>query len=426
MALSTAKRGLASIIGGTAGGQLIALACAPLISRLFPPEQYGPFAIVNAAVLPLATVAALRLDLAIPLPDDDDEALDLAALALRVVAVVGTVLTAVAWWCRAWLVDLLRLETDPALLLWVPVVATLMSLFTVLNQVAIRWRLYRAIGRRNILQASVVSLAQVAMGALGWGAHGLALGLAVGQLAGVLSLAGSVRRRVQGPALARPPKYVDLLRRYKSFPLLMAPSGLVNALGLQAPLLVMAALYGTTVSGWLGMTQRILSLPIALIGVALSQVYLGEFGAAKRSGTVDLQRLFLKASTRLGAAGLGLALLLLLLAPGLFAWVLGDQWRASGDYARALAVASALQLVASPLSQTLIVMGRLKTQAVWDFIRLLLCVAAVATAHRSGQNGQTAVLWLGGAIAISYAASWALSWSSLRTRGSRPSTVLRG
>lgn len=419
MALSTAKRGLASIIGGTAGGQLIALACAPLISRLFPPEQYGPFAIVNAAVLPLATVAALRLDLAIPLPDDDDDALELAALALRVVAVVGTVLTAVAWWCRVWLVDLLQLEIDPTLLAWVPVVATLMGLFTVLNQVAIRWRMYGAIARRNVLQASVVSLAQVAMGALGWGAHGLALGLAVGQLAGVLSLTSSVRRRVPRPAHTRPPKYVEILRRYKSFPLLMAPSGLVNALGLQAPLLVMAALYGTTVSGWLGMTQRILSLPIALVGVALSQVYLGEFGAAKRSGTVNLQRLFLKASTRLGAAGIGLALLLALLAPALFAWVLGEHWRTSGEYARALAVASALQLLASPLSQTLIVMGRLKTQVAWDCARLSLCVGAVALAYASGQSAGGAVAWLGAIMAISYAASWALSWRSLKSGSDR-------
>lgn len=414
MGLSTARRGLLSIIGGTAGGQVIAFVCAPLISRLFAPAEYGPFAIVNAAILPLATAAALRLDMAIPVPDDDDEALRLASLGLRLVAALGAILAMIAWVLRLELVDLLHLQMDPTLLVWIPVVAALMGSFMMLNQVAIRWRMYGAIGRRNLLQASVVSLAQIAAGAAGWGAHGLALGLAVGQLAGVLSLAGSIRGRVPLTTRKSGPSDATMLRRYKSFPLLMAPSGLINALGLQAPVLLMAALYGSTVAGWLGMTQRILSLPIALVGVALSQVYLGEFSAAKRAGSVDLGRLFMRASARLGAAGVVLALGLVVLAPTAFAWVLGEEWRVSGDYARALAVASALQLVASPLSQTLIVMGRLKTQAAWDCARLALCTGVVATVHTTGQSAQVSILWLGSSIAISYAASWLLSWRSLR------------
>ncbi|WP_313715804.1 lipopolysaccharide biosynthesis protein [Arsenicicoccus bolidensis] len=419
MRLSAARRGLLSIIGGTAGGQVIALLCAPLISRLFPPAEYGPFAVVNAAVLPLATVAALRLDLAIPLPDEDGEALELATMGARIATLLGVILTAIAWWCRDWIAQILRLQIDPKLLVWIPIVAALMGGFTVLNQLAIRWRMYGAIGRRNILQAAVTSLAQVAMGVMGWGAHGLALGLALGQLAGVLSLWVSLRRCAPLSSAASPPQYAGLLRRYKSFPLLMAPSGLINALGLQAPLLMVAALYGATVSGWLGMTQRILSLPIALMGVALSQVYLGEFGAAKRSGTVDLRRLFFSASTRLGTVGLCSALMLTLLAPDLFAWVLGSEWRTSGEYARALAGASAIQMVASPLSQTVVVMGRFGWQALWDVGRLVLCVSAVVGGYFAGWPALLTIGGLGAAMAVSYAALWLLSRAAISDVGTR-------
>lgn len=159
--MSSARRGALAIVGGTAGGQLVALACAPIISRLVPPADYGPFAVVNAAIVALATVGALRLDLAIPVPDDDGEALDIARLALTTATVLGLVLTLVAWLAREPVVAAFDLDIDPSLLVWIPLTASLAGAFTVLNQLAIRRRMYAAIARRTMVQAAAVSLMQV-------------------------------------------------------------------------------------------------------------------------------------------------------------------------------------------------------------------------------------------------------------------------
>lgn len=412
--MSSARRGALAIVGGTAGGQLVALACAPIISRLVPPADYGPFAVVNAAIVALATVGALRLDLAIPVPDDDGEALDIARLALTTATVLGLVLTLVAWLAREPVVAAFDLDIDPSLLVWIPLTASLAGAFTVLNQLAIRRRMYAAIARRTMVQAAAVSLMQVGAATFHGGAHGLAFGLAAGQLIGIVTLVRALRTNDAAWHRHHRGSIRATLVRYRTFPLLMAPSGLVNSLGLQAPVLILASLYGTTVSGWLGMTQRVLGLPLALVGVALAQVYLGEFGAARRTRSPELMGLFLRTSARLLAVGLALGTALIGLAPWAFATVLGSQWRVSGDYARVMAVGLVCQLVAAPLSQTVVVMGKVSWQAGWDVFRLVLCAGVVVLGHHLAWPAPMTVTALGAAWALSYAALWVLSWWSLR------------
>lgn len=413
-----ARRGALAIVGGTAAGQAVVFLAAPLLSRLYPPEVFGPFAVINAVVLPFATFATMRLDLAVPVPDADEDADGLVTLGLRAAATVtltGVLVALVAGGSIA------RLVGVPAgqerLLVWIPVVGGLMAAFTLLNQAAIRARLYGAIARRNLLQSLGVTVAQVGLGLLGWTAHGLAAGLALGQLLGVVSLAASLRAHGAWPLRHRPGP--GLLRRYRSFPLVMMPSGVVNALGVQAPVVLVSAFYSATVAGWLGMAQRVLAMPISLIGLALAQVYLGEFGAARRAGSTRLERIFLRTSAQLAAVGLALAAVLAVAGPWLFATFLGARWEHSGEYTRALAVGLAAQMVASPLSQTLIVMGHQMQQAVWDVSRLALVVAAVVLAHAAGLNG-TETMWVIGLTSFAtYLAAWLLSWRAIRSSHDR-------
>lgn len=408
--MASTRRGVVAILGGTAGAQVIALASAPLISRLFSADQYGPFAVVTAASLPLAAVMALRLDLAIPAVEEEGDSLRVARLGIEAAAALTTGGMLLSWLGRSWLGDWLNLP-DPRIVAFIPLIAGVTAIYTVLNQVAIRERRYQAIGRRNLMQGGAVALLQLLAGAIGWGAAGLAVGAAGGQLLGVLSLAASLRDLDW--AISGGPRR-ELLRRFKVYPMLMAPSGLINALGLQAPVILTSIFYGHAVSGWLGMTQRILALPVGLIGLAISQVFLGEFGTARRKGGRDLRSMFSRATRSLTIAAVSMGAVIFAFAPWAFSVVLGDQWRISGLYAQALAAGMVAQMVAAPLSQTLIVLGRVRLQALWDLSRLLLCAGAVWIFHLRRSSPGEAVWALSIATALSYGASWSMSWWAVK------------
>lgn len=410
----SARRGVASILGGTAAAQVIALAAAPLISRLFTASEYGPFAVISAASLPLVALMALRLDLAIPAIDGEATTLRVARFGTEVAVFLMLAFALLGWVVRIPLAEALKIP-DARIIPTIPIIAGVTAIYTVLNQVAIRHRRYRAIGQRNLLQGAAVAGLQLVAGLVGWGSVGLAAGMAGGQFLGVVSLAYSLRDLEWIP-LSGNRGYI--LREFRSYPLLMAPSGLVNALGLQAPVILASASYGHDVSGWLGMTQRILALPVGLIGSAISQVYLGEFGAARRNGRRDLSKIFLRTSKILLASAVIMTSLVLIFGPWAFAFVLGAEWRNSGIYAQALAIGMGAQMVAAPLSQTLIALGRVKQQVVWDVGRLLACGGAVLMCQALGVTAAAAMWSLGITTTLAYAASWVMSlWAVM---GSRP------
>ena len=62
------------LVGGTAFAQLVGLICLPLLTRLYSPEEYTILGVYVAIVSILSVIACLRLEIAIPLPENDAEA----------------------------------------------------------------------------------------------------------------------------------------------------------------------------------------------------------------------------------------------------------------------------------------------------------------------------------------------------------------
>jgi O-antigen/teichoic acid export membrane protein len=413
-----AQRGFLTIIGGTAGGQLMGILISPVLSRVYSPADFGIFIVIFALSSTLGTIAALRFELAVPLAASEREAQSLATLGFvcsAVTAVVGSAFVA------AFGEGIVSLLHRPELMPWlrfVPPMAALLAGFMVLNQLAVRHRRYAAIGRRSLWQSGVMVTTQTATGLAGLQPGGLMLGMAVGQAAGLLSL-------LPGAGLASPAgrqgrKWRSLkqaLRDHRRFPLVLAPSGLINVLGIQLPVLILAYVYGSAVAGWLGLAQRVLGVPVTIVGTAIAQVYLGELAEIRRQGSPRAASLFDRTTRRLILASVPITLVLLLFGPAGFALVFGAPWRTSGEYAQALALGLAAQLVAAPLSQTLIAYQRPYLQLCWDIGRLVVAGGGVICCALAGASPLIAVWTLSMALVLSYVASWLLSRHVLHTVG---------
>jgi O-antigen/teichoic acid export membrane protein len=413
--LQGSRRGVVTILSGTAVGQGMALVAAPLLSRLFDPRDFGIFAIISALAVTAGTVAALRFELAIPLPEAEQHAQSLTAIALGTSLLTGAIgAAAIAIFGD----HIASAFNQPDLMPWLwfaPITATVMGGYLTLNQLAIRHQRYGAVGRRNLLQSVTLVLAQLGLGGAGVRPGGLVIGFGLGQFAGFLSLfPGASLRGATARAGRSRANLRAVARRYRRFPLYLGPAGLLNALGLQLPLLLIAYWYGSEIAGWLGMTQRVLALPVTLIGTAVSQVYLSELARAVRSDGARTRALFRKASLALAATGTVVAAVLLVLGPWLFALVFGNEWATSGHYARALALGLGAQFVAAPLSQTMIAMERQRLQLGWDIARVLSTFVVVGLAVHLELSALTAVWAVGTLSATMYAISWTMSLRAIR------------
>jgi O-antigen/teichoic acid export membrane protein len=144
----TTRRGVLAIAGGAAGGQFVAIAASPVLTRLYTPGDFGVFAVLIAITVTLGSIAALRYELAVLLPASDREALSLVFVGLisaTVIAVLGTAAVALLG------PEVAGAFSQAALMPWlwfVPAMSALMASYLLMNQLAVRQRRYAASGRR--------------------------------------------------------------------------------------------------------------------------------------------------------------------------------------------------------------------------------------------------------------------------------------
>lgn len=410
------SKGVFAISAGTALAQGVTVAAGPLIARIYSPSELGLYTIVAASSAILGAIASFRWDFAIPLPDKEEDAHSLVVLGLLSIVVTSLISVGILWLAGDTIARLMGNHQVMPWLLLAPVIAAGQAGMKVLNQLAIRHRRYSAIGRRATYRSIIIVGLQIGLGVAGARVGGLCLGLAGGNAAGALSLAPRAGFR---SAAARAGRTRAALRRnmvrYRRFALTLTSSSLLNVLGLQLPVLFIAGIYGSSVAGWLGLTQTLLALPVALLGQAVAQVYLGELSRSIRTGG-NYRRLFALATRNLLIVAVLLAVALAALAPEAFAFVFGERWRTSGLYAQAFAPALALQMLAVPLSQTLIVMGRQSVQLLWDASRLVIVAGTVILFGVLDQSAYSTI-W---AYSLTSSAAYACLWlfSKLAIAGS--------
>jgi O-antigen/teichoic acid export membrane protein len=159
---------------------------------------------------------------------------------------------------------------------------------------------------------------------------------------------------------------IEKAKKYREFPIYAAPASLLDAVSLQAPLLVLSYFYNAEYVGLFSLTIRVLAMPATLIGTAVGRVYHQRIAEARNSEPERLRSLILKSAKYLGLVVSGPVLVLVLFAPALFSFIFGEVWRDAGRFAQIIALAIGFRFVVSPLSTIIIVSGNIKLGAIWQ------------------------------------------------------------
>lgn len=148
------------------------------------------------------------------------------------------------------------------------------------------------------------------------------------------------------------------------------PSALLNMSGAYFLPIILAYFFIPDVVGSFSMSQQILSLPSALIGTAIGQVYIQRASEAKLKG--NIADIVLKTTLMLFRIGTFPILTIGLLSPSIFVPILGENWFLAGKMAQIISPWVALDFVYTPLSMTFIIMMLQKPAFVFVSIYTLL------------------------------------------------------
>lgn len=322
------------MMGGTAIAQAIPVLLSPVLTRLFSPEQFALFGLYVSLAAPLAVIATARYELAVMLPEKDEEARDLVWLALCMSVAISSLVALLIWLFKPQLTRSLGNSAISPWLLLLPVSVLLLGVYQVLSYWTNRRKRYQRLATSSVAQQAAAGITSVAAGVTRTVPSGLILGTLVGQATATTILGwqfwGADRGERRPPPLGR---LKAVARRYYQFPAFNMPYSLIGNLASGFGVIALSMFNYIQPAGYLSLARRVLFVPVSLLSSSLGQVYFQEAAVSFRSER--LERLTNQLLITIVELATPLFVFFVFWAPELFSLVFGPEWRMAGLYAAA-------------------------------------------------------------------------------------------
>ena len=246
-------RNVVTLMTGTTFAQALMILVAPILTRLYTPEDFGVFALYTSVLGILAVVSCWRYELAIVLPEKDEDAANLLVLSILICFSMAALTLLLVALFRTTLANLLGAPELAPWLWFMPLSLIAAGLFQVFNYWSTRRKQFKRLAVRQITQSTVISATQIGTGALypTVNAGGLIGGAILGQLTATGRLAWQIGRD-EGPKIRGAFNKLNMkqmLIRYKDFPLYSSWSGFLNTASAMLPALLLGYFFNPAVVG---------------------------------------------------------------------------------------------------------------------------------------------------------------------------------
>jgi O-antigen/teichoic acid export membrane protein len=397
------------LMSGTVLAQALGVLAMPIVTRLFAPEAFGVAAVFSSMAGIVGVVACLRYELAIMLPDSNEEAVNILGVSLLSVIIMTSLSALIVWLGNEKIISLLHAPQLKNYLWLVPVAIFIQGFFLALNYWNSRTKHFGRLSVAQIISSLTKQTTKLAAGFAGFVSGGVLIGTSV---LGIIASSGML-----GAQIWRDDKklFLDHIRwksigkgivRYKKFALLDTWGGLLNAISWQLPALMLSSFFSISVVGFYALGLAVIKTPLSVISGALSQVF---YQKASNEKTIkgNNGELVENLMDKLMFFGILPTAVLSMVGEELFTVVFGARWFEAGQYTQILAPWIFFWFISSPLSALFSVYER---QGSALFVHLLIFLTRVISLYIGGvyQNIYLALALFSGTGIITYAlvAAW--------------------
>jgi O-antigen/teichoic acid export membrane protein len=382
---------------GNALAQLIVLGLSPVIAYLYSPAAFGLFAAYTAIMYLLSVAVTAHYESTLMLPRRDRHA---GCLLLFVMMLCPTVAFCLGGFLVVFREPLAELMGAPRLAVWfwvLPVSIVMVGWYEALRYWTMRREAFSDVARNAVTRAAVGTGLACVIGV--WQPFpqapegGLILSHIVGEGVGNLLLVSRIYYRDRG-IVAWPgwPRLLATARRWRRLALSLAAGRAIAKCYDNLPVLAINWLFGPAAAGLYAWAERFTVLPAQLVATAIGDVYRQRATVEfHRHGRFDgLMRRTFTATTLIALLpyAIGIAL-----APTLFGWIFGPEWREAGVLAQILMVGGFFSFATVPVDKATVIFQRTRFILLWHLARLGLKLGAVAATAFWGLSLAT-LLWL--------------------------------
>jgi O-antigen/teichoic acid export membrane protein len=367
-----------TMMTGTAIAQAIPILISPVLTRLYKPKEFGVLALYMAIAYVVSVVAAGRYELAVILPDQEEDAVNIVLLSLLCSLIVSILTFLVVLFLNDRLAKFLRSEEISFWLYFIPLTVLLTGIYNTFYYWSTRKLQYKRLVVSKVSQTTSTAILNLLMGLKGCGSSGLVVGGIAGQATTTLVLGFQIWKDDKNKiGFIDKEKILRQLSRYRNFPMYSIPADFINVLANQLPVYVFGIYFGGAVVGFYALTQRVLGAPISLIASSIMDVF-KQRASSDYAKHGNCRGIFIKTLLGLTAISIVPFALFFYAAPAIFTLIFGEKWIVAGEYAQIMAIMFFFRFMSSPLSFVIYIAEKQNYDLVWQSALLVFTIISLS------------------------------------------------
>lgn len=347
--------------------QVILIITTPIITRLYSPTEFGEFTIFSNIAMILIPIINARYDLLIVNTKNDRSANILSQISFLISLLILLILIPI-FAISAWLYPNFILD-----FIFIIIMLFLVSLTNIFTNYLNKERKYKVLSLINVFRAGSMALLQIIFGLLALGSLGLIIGFSLSYIAGITLGYKTFKKHFN---IVRDKEETKaLFLENKNQLVYSTPSILLNSLSFSVVVFFIGILYTNTEVGIYGMAIRVLGIPVTVISLGLSKIFMQqandyyiEYG--------NFRNLLLKFSSILVIVSIILYVPLYLFSEELVNILLGHSWVDAITVIKIVIPLFVIRLIVSTVSLSVIVLQKQQLELI---LQALFLIGTTAT-----------------------------------------------
>ncbi|HHP7505098.1 TPA: type 8 capsular polysaccharide synthesis protein Cap8K [Staphylococcus aureus] len=347
--------------------QVILIITTPIITRLYSPAEFGEFTIFSNIAMILIPIINARYDLLIVNAKNDRNANILSQISFLISLLILLILIPL-FAISAWLYPNFILD-----FIFIIIMLFLVSLTNIFTNYLNKERKYKVLSLINVFRAGSMALLQIIFGLLALGSLGLIIGFSLSYIAGITLGYKTFKKHFN--IVKDKEETKELFLENKNQLVYSTPSILLNSLSFSVVVFFIGILYTNTEVGIYGMAIRVLGMPVTIISLGLSKIFMQQANDYYIEHG-NFRNLLLKFSSTLVIVSIILYVPLYLFSEELVNILLGHGWVDAIIVIKIVIPLFVIRLIVSTVSLSVIVLQKQQLELI---LQALFLIGATAT-----------------------------------------------
>jgi O-antigen/teichoic acid export membrane protein len=357
--------------------QVISISAAPLLTRIYLPDDFGTFALITAFVSLIGVFSTFGYANAL-LVSSVNEVEIIKKFCVKSVIIIS-LLTFLAFYVYESVLRFYDSSIEICYFYIIPLLVLLSGLISIYSNILIRKNNFKIISIFKILTSITNVILTCIFGFLLKSFVGLVIGIVFSQLLGCIFLFIYSKKNSIESALENNQKFSanHVLKSHRHFALYGMPTSFINSLLNQLPIFAINFYFTGSLAavGSYNMTNRILGLPVVLVSTSIGEVFKQRANVEYHENG-SCREIYLKTLKSLFFLSIIPFTIIFIYGPSIFEYLFGIGWRDSGQYARILGPMFFLRFIVSPLSSVFIIAKRQQMDMLLHLAFLFLGIAS--------------------------------------------------